>query len=409
MPQQNQLFNFWESLFGVNFNQNGRQIDLLRNLLPKTNQIWGVKTAVWIDTNDAWRLFVEIPELRAVIDKRATMMASNIPCLYDKNGNEITKHWLLDLIKKPNSTQSWSDVIYSIGVQDALYSNTFLYAPKRSFNIRNLLVPLPSNKVKINTTGKTLKQMDQDGLIQNFTFQYDSGEQDKFEVEEMIYLTTADGMNLINPESRIDSLKYPLSNLKASYHKRNVLLENIGAIGILSAEQNDMGGVLPMDAQTKKDMQRDWYRRSKDELIITEASVKWTPMSFPTKELMLFEEMTADKLAIIDTFGLNANLFSSEKGSTFTNVRDSIRMVYTDTIQPETQQVYDNIMQQFGLADEGYRLVAEFDHLPIMQSDAKQEAETDKLRAETFEKLQALGVNLSEEEIRTWLGMTKKS
>lgn len=409
MPQQNQLFNFWESLFGVNFNQNGRQIDLLRNMLPKTNQIWGVKTAVWIDTNDAWRLFVEIPELRAVIDKRATMMASNIPCLYDKNGNEITKHWLLDLIKKPNSTQSWSDVVYSIGVQDALYSNTFLYAPKRSFNIRNLLVPLPSNKVKINTTGRTLKQMDQDGLIQNFTFQYDSGEQDKFEVEEMIYLTTADGMNLINPESRIDSLKYPLSNLKASYHKRNVLLENIGAIGILSAEQNDMGGVLPMDAQTKKDMQRDWYRRSKDELIITEASVKWTPMSFPTKELMLFEEMTADKLAIIDTFGLNANLFSSEKGSTFTNVRDSIRMVYTDTIQPETQQVYDNIMQQFGLADEGYRLVAEFDHLPIMQSDAKQEAETDKLRAETFEKLQTLGVNLSEEEIRTWLGMTKKS
>ena len=164
-----------------------------------------------------------------------------------------------------------------------------------------------------------------------------------------------------------------------------------------------------MDAQTKKDMQRDWYRRSKDELIITEASVKWTPMSFPTKELMLFEEMTADKLAIIDTFGLNANLFSSEKGSTFTNVRDSIRMVYTDTIQPETQQVYDNIMQQFGLADEGYRLVAEFDHLPIMQSDAKQEAETDKLRAETFEKLQTLGVNLTEEEIRTWLGMTKKS
>jgi HK97 family phage portal protein len=409
MPQENQLFNFWESLFGVSFNRDGRQIDLLQNLLPKTNQIWGVKTAVWIDTNDAWRLFVEIPELRAVIDKRASMMASNVPSLYDKNGNEVTKHWLLDLIKKPNPTQSWSDVVYSIGVQDALYSNTFLYAPERSFKIRNLLIPLPSNKIKINTTGRTLKQMDQDGLIQNFTFQYDSGEKETFEVDEIIYLATADGMNLINPDSRIDSLKYPLSNLKASYHKRNVLLENIGAIGILSAEQNDMGGVLPMDAQTKKAMQRDWYRRSKDELIITEASVKWTPMSYPTKDLLLFEEMTADKLAIIDTFGLNANLFSSEKGSTFSNVRDSIRMVYTDTIQPETQQVYDNLMQQFGLADEGYRLVAEFDHLPIMQSDAKQEAETDKLRAETFEKLVGLGVNLTEEEIRTWLGMTKKS
>jgi HK97 family phage portal protein len=405
---ENNFFNFWEALYGVSYNRDQRYIDLIKNMLPKSNQIWGVKTAIWVDTNDAWRLFVEIPELRAVIDKRATMMASNRPCLYDSNGNEVTTHWLLDLIKKPNATQSWSDVVYSIGVQDALYSNTFLYAPKRSFDVRNTIVPLPSNKIKINTTGKTLKQMDIDGLIKDYTFQYDSGENETLEVEEVIYLTTADGMNLINTESRIDALKYPLSNIKATYHKRNVLLENIGAIGILSAEQNDMGGVIPLDPKMKKDMQRDWFRRSKDELIVTEASVKWTPMSYPTKDLMLFEELTADKLAIIDAFGLNANIFSSEKGSTYENVKESIKMVYTDTIIPETQQIYDNLLQQFGLADK-YRLVAEFDHLPIMQTDAKQEAETDYLRAQTFEKLVALGVNLSEEEIRTWVGMTKKS
>ena len=408
MPDGNNIFNFWEALYGIDQSQELKQINYLNNILPRSSQIWGVKTAIWIDTKDAWRLFVEIPELRAVIDKRATMMASNKPCLYNDKGEEVTDHWLIDLIKKPNTTQSWSDVVYTIGVQDALYSNTFLYSPPRSFNIRNLIVPIPSNKIVINTTGKTLKQMDTEGLIESFVFHYDNGKTEKFTQEEIIYLTTADGLNLINTESRIDSLKFPLSNIKASYHKRNVLLENIGAIGILSAEQNDMGGVIPLDPAMKKDMQKDWYRRSKDELVITEANVKWTPMSYPTRDLMLFEELSADKLAIIDAFGLNANLFSSEKGSTFTNVKDSIRMVYSDTIQPETQQIYDNIMQQFGLADEGYRLVAEFDHLPIMQADTKQEAETDKIRADTFQTLINLGVNLTEEEMRTWLGVTKK-
>ena len=85
-----------------------------------------------MDTNNAWRLFIEIPELRSVIDKRASMMASNVPCLYDMNGDKVESHWLLDLFKDPNAMQSWSDVVYSLSVQDALYSNAFAYCPKRS-------------------------------------------------------------------------------------------------------------------------------------------------------------------------------------------------------------------------------------------------------------------------------------
>ena len=114
----------------------------------------GKKDAVWIDTNNAWELYITIPELRAVIEKRASMMSSNIPCLYDKNGDKVEQHWLLDMIHHPNAIQSWSDVVFSIGVQDALYSNTFCYSPERIGGLRNLFVPLPTNKVKIHLTGK---------------------------------------------------------------------------------------------------------------------------------------------------------------------------------------------------------------------------------------------------------------
>jgi len=393
-------FNFLNNLLGLNQNsQLNRFINEVSGRLPYASQIWGRKEAVWVDTNDSWKLFIEIPELRAVIDKRASMMSSNHPCLYDMNGDKVDNHWVMDLIKNPNATQSWSDVVYSLSVQDALYSNSFAYCPKRSFDIRNLMVPLPANKVKINLSGKKLEAMDTEDLITNFKFYYDDDTIQTIDWFDMVYLTTDDGMNLVKPISRVDSLRYPLSNIKAQYHKRNVLLENLGAIGILSTNNNDMGGAIPMTPEERKQIQRDWFNRNKDELMITESSVDWKPMSYPTKDLMLFEELTADKIAIIDTYGLSVNLFSSDKGATFTNVRDSIRMVYTDTIIPETQSMYDSIMKQWGLDGE-YYLKAEFNHLPVMQVDEESRANVQKTKAETLEKIAGLGVELSEEEIR---------
>lgn len=393
-------FNFLNNLLGFNQNsQLNRFINQVSGRLPYASQVWGKKEAVWVDTNDSWKLFIEIPELRAVIDKRASMMSSNHPCLYDMNGDKVENHWVIDLIKNPNATQSWSDVVYSLSVQDALYSNSFAYCPKRSFDIRNLMVPLPANKVKINLSGKKLEAMDTEDLITNFKFYYDDDTIQTIDWFDMVYLTTDDGMNLVKPISRVDSLRYPLSNIKAQYHKRNVLLENLGAIGILSTNNNDMGGAIPMTPEERKQIQRDWFNRNKDELMITESSVDWKPMSYPTKDLMLFEELTADKIAIIDTYGLSVNLFSSDKGATFTNVRDSIRMVYTDTIIPETQSMYDSIMKQWGLDGEFY-LKAEFNHLPVMQVDEESRANVQKTKAETLEKIAGLGVELSEEEIR---------
>jgi hypothetical protein len=373
--------NFWEAFFGVNANRENRYINQMRRLFPTANQLWGVKTAVWIDTQNAWELFMSIPELRAVIDKRASMMSAGKPVMVDKNGALVQNHWLLDLIAKPNPMQSWADVVYSLSVNDALYSNAFAYSPLRSFNQRNIFVTLPSGKMEISTTGRTLKQMDTEGLISGFRFKYDNEGFENLQVQDIVYLTTADGMNIIRPTSKIDALKYPLSNIKASYHKRNVLLENIGAIGILSAQKSDLGGSIPMTPEEKHEIQRDWYARSKDELIITESQVNWQPMSYPTRDLMLFEELTADKLAIIDAYGLNYNLFSSDKGATFSNVKDSIRMCYTDTIIPETQSMYDTIMQQFKLTDEGYKLIADFSHLPVLQDDelSKEQARTAKV------------------------------
>ena len=400
---QNSLGNsFWSSFFGLDDNTTNRYINSFRlNQNNLTSQIWGVKQPVWIDTEKAYRHYLEIPELRTVINKRASMMADGLPVLKDLDDNIVDSHpWVFDLLDNPNPTQSWSDVIFTLSVNDALYSNAFAYAPKRSFGIVNLFVPLPSNQMVIQTSGKRLKQFEEDGLINYFEFCYDDGRKDKLELDEMVYLMTPDGLNIVNPRSRIEALKFPLSNIRASYSKRNVLLENIGALGILSARSNDIGGAIPMTPEEKLEIQQDWYRRSKDELIITEADVNWQPMTFPTKDLMLYEELTADKMAIVDIYGLNSYVFSQERGATFSNVKEGLKMAYTDTIIPETKAMYDSLSEQLGLIKEGYKLCPSFEHIPVLQTDANQSAQALDTRASALLKIQQSGVALTDEEAR---------
>jgi phage portal protein BeeE len=158
-----------------------------------------------------------------------------------------------------------------------------------------------------------------------------------------------------------------------------------------------------MTPEEKRQIQRDWYNRSKDEVIITESQVNWQSMSYPTRDLMLFEELNADKIAIIDAYGMNVNLFSSEQGSTFTNVRDSVRMVYTDTIIPETQQMYDTMAHQMGLDQQGIKIVADFSHLPVLQDDEQQKAQAMNTRADALTKIINAGVVLNDDEKRALL------
>lgn len=394
--------NFWTNIFGWT---SGKNDNLIKMLTRQTNQFWGNTKPTWIDTDKPYDLYIQIPELRTVINKRAIMMSSGTPILCDLDGNPVEQHWALDLINNPNPTQSWSDVIFSLAVNDGLFNNSFAYCPQRSFDIRNLFVPLPSNKIKIVGTGKYLDQLDTDGLIKEFQFWYDSKKHDTIEVSDMVYLNTPDGINLLNPVNRIDTLKYPLSNIMASYNKRNVILENMGAIGILSSKKSDMGGALPMTPEEREEIQADWLRRSKDKLVMTEADVNWTPMSYPTKDLMLFEELTEDKMAIIDAYGLSYYLFSQSNGATFTNVKEGMRMSYQDTIIPETEQMYATISQQLGLYEQGVYLKPDFSHIAVLQDDKAAEASAMNLRADAVNKIIAAGVELDDDEKRSLLGL----
>ena len=99
-------------------------------------------------------------------------------------------------------------------------------------------------------------------------------------------------------------------------------------------------------------------------------------------------------------------LFSQSKGATFSNVKEGMKMTYQDTIIPETEQMYATLSHQLGLTDEGLLLVPDFSHVAVLQDDKNIEASAMNLRADAVNKIITAGVELSDEEKRSLLGLS---
>lgn len=374
-----------------------------------TTQQLGSPVPEWINTSHVWTLYNEIPELQTVVNRYAKMIASANPVIVDKKGAVVSPngHWIFKLIDRPNPMQSWGNLMFMVAINKALTNNALIYAPPLSLGGRQNLTPLAWNNIKIKATGTSLRQNDIKGFIEYFELPLDhTTTTGQFKPEEVVYICEPDGISLFNSQSKIDALKYPLSNIAAQYKKRNVLLSNLFTLGILSSEQNDGSGAVPLNPTSKKEIRDDLKARHTGEVAITDKRMKWDPLTFPTKDLMLYEELSADMVAIVDKFGLNIYMFGSpmSKGATFSNVEMGERQAYNSTIIPDAEIIYDEFTKQLGLDKEGLYLVPSFEHISVLQKDKTADASALLNRASALEKI-SQQLTLSDKEKRDILEM----
>jgi len=174
-------------------------------------------------------------------------------------------------------------------------------------------------------------------------------------------------------------------------YEGNEAIQDRGAMGILANNSNDGDGGVPMDAKHKKELRQAYngkngafgIRGNQDNVIITEANVKWTPMAFPTKDMQLFEEVSADFDSLINFYGLNKNMFVN---STFSNVKEAWKAAYQSTIIPEKEDEATAIGEFYGLPD-NEKLVVSFEHIHVLQQDKSLKARAANTAADAFKKL----------------------
>ena len=343
-------------------------------------------TPIQVDMTDLYAVYVGNPVLRAVIDKKAEMFKNMEICLKDKNGKDVEEHPVLTLLKNPNPLQSQEQFFQQLSIYIDIYTHAFIYKLQPAIKFDplsppNVLWNLPPGMMEIDRTGKLWQQSTVEGIIKGYKIH--DGSNMTFTPAEIINITSQNGQAYLTGESKLLSLRMAISNIDSALKTRNVIINDRGALGILSSSSKDSDGAIPLDSKERERIEKAYREKygigdDKMKLIITNSDLKWQPMSYPTKDLMLFEEIEDDINLICGAFGVARDCFPSTKGATFENQREAYKQTYQNTIQPEADWIMRILSSQFGLTQQGMKLEAEYDWLPIMKDDELKEGQAEE-------------------------------
>lgn len=378
-----------------------------------TQSIYDRKNPILIDTQNKLQIYNTVPHLQSVINQLADMFKNMDIKLYDKKtGEEVKEHEVLNLLNRPNPLRTREEFLFEYYVFKSVFGNAFIY------EIKGLPSALPSlmwnllpSDVEIIPTGKIYNQTTVDGIIKSYKV-YDQGTYFNVQPSDMIYKNEGVGGNLITSQSKIDALQLPLSNIIGALKSENVLIVERGAEGILSNESQADGGAIPLGKEERERIEKEMQKTygifdGQKRKIITNSSLKWQPMTFPIKDLMLLECIESDFQTICAAYGADRDIFPSTKGATFENKNNGVKSTYQNTIQPQADDLMSILNTAFGLDKQGLYLVADYSYLPVFQEDEQQKEAAKKTKIEYL----AMALNdavIDVNEYRAELGLEPK-
>lgn len=365
-----------------------------------------------ITNENAYRMFLTTAEVYAVVRRRGFMLASGVWKHYrikrDGSVEEIKNSPAVRLLENPNPLMSGNDFLRQWSENELVHGNNFMstiYGTLRELQeIPSALHNLPPHRVEIKTTGRVFRQTRIEDIIEEYRLQLDGGAPpyDIYATDEIIHSKIINGANPIKGDSPLIPLYMEIGNIRAAKQFRNVIMTKNGALGMLTNKSATGNGAIPVTTEERQRIERQYREHygihdQQIQVMIAQGALEWQAMVYPTKELMLFEEVSADFRMVMDTYGLNDNLFSKEKGSTFTNLQDGLKHAYQVTTIPEADEKAMTLSKQFGMIDRGQFLSLEYDHLPILQKNEKEKAEILDKKASAVQKLQKTGLYTDDE------------
>jgi phage portal protein BeeE len=338
------------------------------------------KGALYIDTSVPYDLYNTIPQLRTVVDKLASMFSNGVFKIENIKTNQIEPlpEDLQKLLENPNPLQPQNEFLKQYLTQLIVYGNQFIYKNKPSKLQKypsSMLNVSPAN-IKPILTGKVFEQLDIKGIVKEYEYTEGLSYKRVFDVSTVLWSKIADLDNPVAGYSPLKAMKYPLSNTVAAYQYLNVISSEKGAIGVLSTSNKDAMGALPMTADEKAEIERIYREENgiednQKKIHITTGSVTWAPMSYPTKDLLLMEQIDANFLIILNILGVNQNLFIN---STYENLKNGLVQTHNDTVVPYADG-FTQALTKFLEIEPGKRLILDYSHLPYLQVDEKIEGE----------------------------------
>ena len=248
-------------------------------------------------------------------------------------------------------------------------------------------------------TNKIFLQTELSGIIRNYNLigGFSDNEQN-IEPETVLRIrdtpiwVTARMDRQIWGQSRLYSLQKPVANIMQAYDARYNLMQNRGAVGIVSQESNGNLPPVALDPKEKENIETAYFQKhgingDRSPIIVSKANLKWQAMTFSTKDLLLFEEIEDDARILTIAFGVPFAVTPFDnRASSLNGTQQQSAMIefYSETIIPETETDMDAWTHYFRLDEKGWRIQADFSHMPIFQKSQLEAARAFAFLSDTY-------------------------
>lgn len=340
-------------------------------------------------SGQAWA-YNNCPPVNSIINRKVRAFTNGRWRLVNENGDPVTREYgaLSKLLKTPNPLQSWDEFIAQAKTYEQVFGEVYILPVTpvgMSPEYAAAVWVVPNWFITEKITGKVFGQTMATEIIEGYVI---GGVGNVIPPDQILRIrdvsiaVTQNPLLMLHGQSRMFPLGDVVSNVVAAYKARNVMITRKGALGILSNDGRDVGGTIPLKPQEKDALQKDFasYGLSHDQyqVIITNASMKWQPMTFSTRDLMLFEEVADGTRAISDAYDYPMFLLGFKEGSTFSNVGEAKKTLYQDAIIPEAE-IFARAFSRFFNLPDGVRLQVSYQHLEIFQRSRKEVADAVRL------------------------------
>jgi HK97 family phage portal protein len=323
------------------------------------------------------------PPVASIVNRKAKATLNGKWYLLNQDGSEAkgaTANEINKLLTKPNMLQSWKQFLLQAKIFEQIFGEVFIFAlrPAGMKSIKSLWV-IPNWLITIKPGTLSVSATEISEIVKGYTMTL-GGKTTDVSVNDIFHYKDlpVNSADYFHGQSRLIALQDPVSNIVAAYESRNVLITKRGAIGILGNETKDAVGSVPLKPDEKQQLQSDFanYGITKDkyQVIISASNLKWQSMTFPTKDLMLFEEIEDDVRQIADNYEYPMHLLGFKAGTTFNNFNEAKKSLYQDTIIPETEMFAEGLNEFLGLNNQAFKLQVFFDHLETLQKSQADKA-----------------------------------
>jgi len=327
-------------------------------------------------------------DLYAIINKISSSAATIPLDLYDinKDGEKelITDGELFELMQQPNRLQSIEEF-----VQESLM---FLLLSGNSYTTGYRSLGMGDQIRELNNLPSQFVEIESGDMANPIkAYWYKEMYNTKYDFNDVMHVRYA------NPKA--DERLYGLSPLEAGSHalqssnsaylaKANII-KNSGVNGLISSNSE-----RSMTKENADAMQNAWNNKNNDPSkfgrnLVTSAQVTFQQLGLSPDKLQLLEGSVQDLRSLCRIYSVDPKLFGDTAASTYNNMLDSKKSLYTEAVLPNLNLWLNNFNNWFvnswsEAERKDYCVEANTKSIEVLQADQKLEAEKDKVVTETI-------------------------